>query len=236
MGHLIPEQWFEYLARESIWLIFLSLMVSFAVLCKGSDWFVDGAAGIAKKLHIPKVIIGATVVSLGTTSSEAAVSVMAAFQGQPGLALGNGVGSVICDTALIFGLCCCITTLPADKFLLARHGWIQFAAGVIFAGLCYVLLYFGVTYIGRVVGFIMLGLLCCYLLMSIKWAREHDDYVVAAGTDSAEKASIVSILSLLGIFILGLVFVLLGSRVLIGSVTQICIHFGIPDTVPSSSC
>ena len=67
-------------------------------------------------------IVGATVVSLGTTSPETAVSVMAAWSGEPGLALGNAIGSVIADSGLIFGLGCLLTVLPADRFVLGVDG------------------------------------------------------------------------------------------------------------------
>ena len=71
-------------------------------MIKGADWLVEAAAGVAHRLGISKVIIGATVVSLGTTSPEAAVSVLAAWSGQAGLALGNAVGSICADTGLAF--------------------------------------------------------------------------------------------------------------------------------------
>ena len=69
-------------------------------------------------------IVGATIVSIGTTTPECAVSVMAAWGGEPGLALGNAIGSIICDTALVFGLCCALALIPKDRFILNRHGWL----------------------------------------------------------------------------------------------------------------
>ena len=86
------------------------LIVSIAVLGKSADWLVDLAVGLSLRLGLPRVIVGATIVSLGTTAPEAAVSVLAAFAGRPGLAMGNAVGSIICDTGLILGLACLIKT------------------------------------------------------------------------------------------------------------------------------
>ncbi len=92
---------------------------------KGADWLVEGAAGIAAKLGMPKIVIGATIVTLGTTSPEAAVSVLAAGQGDAGLALGNGVGSIIADTGLIFGIGCLMTQLPSEVQLSTPIQWVD---------------------------------------------------------------------------------------------------------------
>ena len=93
-------------------VLFVALAGAVAVLTRGADWLVDGAAGLSERLGVPKVIVGATIVSMGTTAPETAVSVLAAVQGMPDFALGNAVGSIICDTGLIFGLACLLTRLP----------------------------------------------------------------------------------------------------------------------------
>jgi cation:H+ antiporter len=101
MEHLIPTTWFTGAPQ---WGLLLTSAIAIALLGKGADWLVDGASGLAYRMGISKVIVGATIVSLGTTSPEAAVSVVAAWSGQPGLALGNAIGSIIADSGLIFGL------------------------------------------------------------------------------------------------------------------------------------
>ena len=80
------------------------IAVSIAILAKGADLLVDQAVVLSSRWGVPKMLIGATVVSLGTTLPETAVSVVAALAGTPGLALGNAVGSIICDTGLILGI------------------------------------------------------------------------------------------------------------------------------------
>ncbi|MBU1696291.1 MAG: sodium:calcium antiporter, partial [Proteobacteria bacterium] len=87
-------------------LLLVAIVVCILLLSKGADWMIDGVVNLAKRTGIPKIVIGATIISLGTTMPEAFVSVMAAIMGNPGLALGNGVGSIIADTGLIFGLTC----------------------------------------------------------------------------------------------------------------------------------
>ena len=79
-------------------LSILLFIVGLILLIKGGDWFVDGATGIAKKFHIPEVLIGATVVSIGTTLPEVMVSATSAFSGHGEIAYGNAIGSIICNT------------------------------------------------------------------------------------------------------------------------------------------
>ena len=78
--------------------------IGLIMLIKGGDWFVDGATGIAHRFHIPEILIGATVVSIGTTLPEVMVSATGAMQGQGAMAYGNAIGSIICNTALIAAL------------------------------------------------------------------------------------------------------------------------------------
>ena len=79
----------------------IMLAIGFILLIKGGDWFVDGATGIARRFHLPEILIGATVVSIGTTLPEVMVSAGAAVQGSGSIAYGNAIGSIICNTALI---------------------------------------------------------------------------------------------------------------------------------------
>ena len=83
-----------------LWAIVLFL-IGFVLLIKGGDWFVDGAVGIAHRYHIPEILIGATIVSIGTTIPEVMVSSFAAAVGQSQTAYGNAIGSCICNTSLI---------------------------------------------------------------------------------------------------------------------------------------
>ncbi|HBG26001.1 MAG: hypothetical protein A2Y10_13570 [Planctomycetes bacterium GWF2_41_51] len=228
MDILFPDHWFEVLAARNIVWIFCLLIISFFALFKGSDWFVDGAAGAAKKLGIPPVIIGITVVSLGTTSPEATVSIMAAFAGKSGFALGNAIGSIISNTALVFGLGCALSNIPIDKFIIKRQGMVKFFLCIGFALFCYVLLIFNNLYIARPFGFLLLGFFGWYILKSIRWSNEHQDAGVVDLQDINAKKP-YSVLSV--IFFAGLVIIIIASRVLIASATQIAIRFGVPEEV-----
>ena len=172
LAALLPASWFGDL--HTLWLVLIAI-AAMAVVIKGADWLVEGAAGLAKKLGMPEVVIGATIVSLGTTSPEMAVSVLAAFSGNAGLALGNGVGSIIADTGLIFGVGCLLCALPADRFVLSRQGWVQFGSAALLAAICYGL-WIGqgdAATITRPIGVVLSLLLVAYLVISIKWARQH---------------------------------------------------------------
>ena len=91
------------------------LTVGFVMLVKGSDWFVDGAAGIAAKFHIPQIIIGLTIVAMGTSAPEAAVSITAAMNGSADITVGNIVGSNILNVLVILGLASAIVPINVDK-------------------------------------------------------------------------------------------------------------------------
>ena len=75
--------------------------VGLVLLIKGGDWFVDGATGLATRFHLPDIVVGATVVSIGTTLPEVMVSATGALLGQGAMAYGNAIGSIICNTSLI---------------------------------------------------------------------------------------------------------------------------------------
>ena len=216
----------NFLDARSTAILLLITVAGIAVLVKGAGWLVDGAVGLSERLGIPKVIIGATVVSIGTTTPEAAVSVMAAWAGEPGLALGNGIGSIIADTGLIFGLGCMLTTLPADRYVLARQGWVQFGSATLLAILCY-----GGFWImgdrvelGRWVGLLFLVLLAAYLWLSVKWSRNAPTEPIVE-----EKSPMIKLLVLI---LAGLSLVLLASHVMINSVTVLAeSHWHVPQIV-----
>jgi len=240
---ILPESWF---LGQPQWLLLLFSVLGMAGVVKGADWLVEGAAGIAARFGMPKIIIGATIVSLGTTSPEAAVSVLAAWQGDAGLALGNGVGSIIADTGLIFGIGCLMTRLPADRFVLSRQGWVQFGSAVLLAGLCFGLyaMHGDAAQLGRPIGTLLLALLAAYLFLSVKWSKQHafgephllDDShngKLAVPDSGGADTQTVRPLSVLIISVLiGLVVVIIAADALVGSVSEVAeVHWGVPKAV-----
>ena len=235
MEELIPSEWFTDLRW---WALLGIVAVSMYCLMTGADWLVDGASGLARRLRIPKIIIGATIVSLGTTAPECAVSVMAAWGGKPGLALGNAVGSIIADTGLIFGLGCMLVALPVNRFLLSRQGWVQFGSAVLLAGLCYGMWHRhgDEAQLPRWVGGLFLMLLGVYVIVSILWSRRIEALSqTGKGPNQAgandRDAHTRRAAWLLGLVIVGVVVVVLSSHVLIQSVTVLAHRMLVPQVV-----
>ena len=220
--------------------IILVIAVALAVLSKGADLLVDNAVVLSLRSGIPKVVIGATVVSLGTTLPEAAVSIFAAIQGNPDLALGNAVGSIICNTALIVGTAALIRPLPVYRDVTDRQGWIQFGVTVflVVAGFLS-LLGAGAdsgSWVGRIprwLGLVFVVLLGTYLVVSIRQSRSSRGAAVSleppleAGQVEEHPGVIVPLVLLA----LGVALVVFASRMLIPAVEIVAVRAGIPQSI-----
>ena len=111
--------------------------IGLILLIKGGDWFVDGATGIAHRFHIPEILIGATVVSIGTTLPEVMVSATGAIQGQGAMAYGNAIGSIICNTSLIAAITIAIRPAPVEKKSLRFPVIFFFCAAIFYSAVAY---------------------------------------------------------------------------------------------------
>ncbi len=140
----------------------LLLLVGFVLLIKGGDWFVDGATGIARRFHLPEILIGATVVSIGTTLPEVMVSAGAAMQGSGSIAYGNAIGSIICNTALIAALTIAIKPGAAARKSLTLPVAFFFGATAIYCFSAYVLGTFS-----RLIGIILLATFAVYMICTV---------------------------------------------------------------------
>ncbi len=140
----------------------LLLLVGFVLLIKGGDWFVDGATGIARRFHLPEILIGATVVSIGTTLPEVMVSAGAALQGSGSIAYGNAIGSIICNTALIAALTIAIKPGLAARKSLTLPVVFFFASAAIYCFAAYVLGTFS-----RLIGVVLLAIFAVYMVSTV---------------------------------------------------------------------
>ena len=214
-------------------LLFLVIAVSLFVLGKAADLLVDEAVLLSKRSGIPKTIIGATIVSLGTTTPEAAVSVFAAIQGQPGLALGNAVGSIICDTGLILGLACLISPLKLDRRITNRQGWIQIGAAAAMVALSFpwsspAKVFSSGGNLSQWAGFVFLGALAIYIWRSIRWAGEGAGLVGDEDNEHGSSGStMVIVLRLIG----AVVLVVISARILIPAVTEVAVRMHVPESI-----
>ena len=132
------------------------LVIGFVLLIKGADFFVEGSSSVAKQLRVPSLIIGMTIVAMGTSLPELAVSVTASMTGNNSLAVSNVVGSNIFNLIVVCGACALFTPLTIQKDTLMK----EFPFSIICAGLLFVLGYFGMT-LGRVDGIIFLVIFVC---------------------------------------------------------------------------
>ncbi|MEA3274234.1 MAG: calcium/sodium antiporter [Pseudomonadota bacterium] len=223
----------QFVAELSTPTLLIIIVVCIALLSKGADWMIDGVVDLAQRTGLPKIVIGATVVSLGTTLPEAFVSVMAAYMGNPGLALGNGVGSIIADTGLIFGLTCVLAAVPVNRFILNRTGWVQVSAATLLVIIAAAALMTtpedSEPMLERWVGFFFLGLLVAYMYVTYLWAQQADGSATADNEEAAEELLGVGMSWLLVIG--GLLLIIIGARVLVPSASEIAHRFGVPDDV-----
>ena len=213
------------------YVLFIIIAFCLLLLIKGADLMIDGAVALALRTGLPRIVIGATIISLGTTTPEAVVSVMAAWMGNPGLALGNGVGSIIADTGLIFGLTCMLTAVPVNRFILNRTGWVQVGVATLLVVISVIALIVttGEAILGRWVGFFFLALLVCYMYITYFWAKQGEG-LGTEGEDS-DDGELMSLGKCLLLVFGGLFLVVLGARVLVPSASEIAGRFGVPEDI-----
>jgi cation:H+ antiporter len=207
-----------------LWISFGALAAAFAVLFKSADIFVDSAVSIAAALRVPKMLVGIVLVAMATTAPEFAVSFQSALIGHPEIALGNAVGSVICDDGLAFALAAIVASAPLaiDRHLLRTTA--PFLIGI--DVLAYLLALNGSF--GRWEGGILVLLLAVYLYWLYygeKKRRRSTTYVMS------EIPASLSPLKTAGLFLLGLIGVIGCSRVVIWSAIRIAEHFGAPEAI-----
>ncbi len=195
---------------------FALLVVGFVMLVKGADWFVDGAAGIATKFGIPQLVVGLTIVAMGTSAPEAAVSITAALKNNAGITIGNVVGSNILNILIILGLTGVITTVAIQKSTLKIE--IPFMLAVT----C-VLMAMGATggNVSRFEGVILWLLFIAYLTYLFILAKK--------GNKDEEKPEERSVLKLLVLAVIGGVIVVVGSNVTVDAATAIARIIGLSE-------
>jgi len=148
----------------------LLFAVGLVLLIKGGDWFVDGATGIAKRFHLPDIVVGATVVSIGTTLPEVMVSTTGALAGSGAMAYGNAIGSIICNTALIAAISIAVNPGPVNVKSMKTPIIFFFASAALYCLASYVLGEFP-----RWMGFLMLGIFVVYTLLTVRNGLKNPD-------------------------------------------------------------
>lgn len=193
------------------------------MLIKGGDWFVDGATGIAETFHVPELIIGATVVSIGTTLPEVMVSATSAVTGHGEIAYGNAIGSIICNTALIAAITIAVKPGPVNRKSLGVPVLFFFASAAVYCATAYLTGYFS-----RTIGFILLGICAAYLGVTVYQGFHNPDSVPEEEEGSGAKHSFLMNIVLL---VIGAALIAVGADLLVDNGTLIAAALGVPESV-----
>ena len=217
----------------------LLLLVGFVLLIKGGDWFVDGATGIARRFYLPEVLIGATVVSIGTTLPEVMVSAEAALSGSGSIAYGNAIGSIICNTALIAALTIAINPGPAARKSMTLPVIFFFIAAALYSFCAYVLEDFS-----RTIGILLLALFAVYMVTTVLRMKHSapegtahteaaleqvsgEDYTVESEQDGTQDKLWKDILLL----VVGAALIALGANLLVDNAIVVASALGVSEKV-----
>ena len=205
----------------------LLFIVGLLFLIKGGDWFVDGASALARRFHLPELLIGATVVSIGTTLPEVMVSTMSAVSGHGEIAYGNAIGSVICNAALIAAITIAVRPGKVDPKTLRVPVAFFFAAAAIYCVAAYAMGEFT-----RPLGFVMLAMFVAYMVANVlqmKKAPAAAEAEAEAEAESTEEE--MSLAKTLVLLVLGAVLIALGANLLVDNGTLIAQALGVPESV-----
>ena len=205
--------------------------VGLVLLIKGGDWFVDGASGIAKRAHIPELVIGATVVSIGTTLPEVMVSATSAVSGHSEIAYGNALGSIICNTALIAAVTIAVRPQSVDRGTFRLPVIFFFAAMIFYAVNAYA---FGTF--TRAAGIIMLIIFAAYIVIYTRQALRASAAAVPGACDAPETECAASddampLWKEIVFLVAGAVFIAIGADLLVDNGTLIAEGLGVPESV-----
>ena len=200
----------------------LLFIVGLLFLIKGGDWFVDGASALARRFHLPELLIGATVVSIGTTLPEVMVSTMSALSGHGEIAYGNAIGSVICNAALIAAITIAVRPGRVDPKTLKTPVAFFFAAAAIYCIAAYVFGRFT-----RVMGIIMLATFVAYMAVNVLQMKNTP----AGEQEASEEEEEMPLAKTLILLVLGAVLIAVGANLLVDNGTLIAQALGVPESV-----
>ena len=218
---------------------YILLVIGFILLVKGADYFVDGSSSIAKKLRIPSLIIGLTIVAFGTSAPEAAVSITASVNGQNGMAIGNVIGSNIFNLLMVIGASGIIKPLLVEKSILSKEFPFVLLTSIILVILSLDSLLFNssINIISRMDGIILLILFAVFLYYLINSAMKNrkenlcdpeTSVDIDVGNVKAIEKNNTMIKSIL-ISIIGIAAIIFGGNLVVNSASDIASSFGVSD-------
>ena len=193
----------------------LLFLLGFGLLIKGGDWFVDGSVGIAHRFHLPELLIGATIVSIGTTLPEVMVSSQAAIEHNAGISYGNAIGSIICNTSLIAALTLSFRpgTVNSKTYILPSAFF--FTAAVIYAANAYIFRRFD-----RWIGILFLVIFVVYIVWSTLQMKNHPELAEEESEEEEEGSKPKALWLEIVLLVLGILLVIKGLLALIDALKQ----------------
>ncbi len=213
---------------EGMWLEIVLIIVCFAVVLWGADRFTDGACGLARRLNVSELVIGLTVVSLGTSLPEFIVSFMSILRGSGDMSVGNVMGSNIFNILVITGASALMRNIKVEGSLLHRHFPICFLASLLLFNFAY-----SEGVITRWEGFLLAAFFCVYIYYNYHVAMKAKKNAQATQSPSeGETASKdMSLLKSLGLIVVGMAALVIGGRVLVDNAASLAREIGISESV-----
>ncbi|MCM1213082.1 MAG: calcium/sodium antiporter [Lachnospiraceae bacterium] len=202
-----------------ILLQFILLVVGFVLLMKGADWFVEGASKIADRFGIPQLVIGLTIVAMGTSLPEAAVSITSALKGSAGITIGNVLGSNIMNVLVILGLTSVIRAIAVQKSTIKYEIPFTIVITVLLA-----VMGLADNQVSRLEGGILWVCMILYLLYLLKMAKKGE---ALAEAEQEEKQT--SLLKMIVMVVVGAAMIVIGSDVTVDAATELAVIFGMDD-------
>ena len=204
---------------------YIILIIGFILLIKGADYFVEGSASVAKKLKVPSFIIGMTIVAMGTSAPECAVSIAASLKNSNELAISNVVGSNMFNLMVVCGVCALMVPLTIEASTLKREFPFSILVGILLLG-------FGAVgmQVGRVEGVILLVIFAAFLYYMVMSALKQRKEQEAQEEEVEEIKDIPTYLCIFYILI-GAVAIAGGGDLVVDSASRIAVHFGMSQTL-----
>lgn len=204
-------------------MVYIFLIAGFILLIKGADFFVEGSSSVAKRLRVPSLIIGMTIVAMGTSLPECSVSINAAIAGSNGLAISNAVGSNTFNLMIVCGVCALFSPLAVDPSTLKKEVPFSMLVSVI-------LLVFGSIgmALGRIDGAILLAIFAVFLYWMVSSAKKAR---AIGEKQSEEQYTILPIWKCLLYIVGGMVAIIVGGDVVVDSATEIARTFKLSDNL-----
>ena len=203
----------------SIIIQFVLLIVGFVFLIKGSDFFVDGASSIASLLKIPTIIVGLTIVALGTSAPEAAVSITSSLTGSNALAVSNVIGSNMFNILMVIGIAALLGELVMEKQVLEKD--LPFLVGITLLWAVFIVIGWDIT---NIEGIILLAIMVAYIAYLVYSTKK------SGGATEVEKPKYSLPYSIIFILV-GLAGIVIGGDLVVDSASAIAIAFGMSETL-----